>query len=227
MIHKIMTTFYVYVDWTTDDSHRAFYVGKGCLKRIRQTHRNKRHSKIMLEHGMKREIVLTTQNEQEAFAAEVRLIQEYHTFCTEGGANFTLGGDGATGSIRSEEQRSNLSNALKGHKHSEETKQKLSKARQKLLESGWRPIVNDQAKKVLKKKAKEREARKRERGYVPSLEAKKNMSEAGIRRWQTKPVSPEKLSEAAFKREARIQHLLQRQDVPSDFIPPTHETQPD
>jgi hypothetical protein len=177
-----MSTFYVYVDWTLEDRPRAFYVGKGTTWRLKQKYRNKRHSSIASKHGMRREVVFSTQDEQEAFELECRLIQEHHTYMTKGGANYTLGGDGASGAKRSEETKHRMSEALKGRQHSDETKRKLSEARQKLLMTGWRPILSDEAKSRLSEKAKGREARKRERGYAFSKEHRQKLSEAQKRR---------------------------------------------
>ena len=90
--------FYVYVDFREDDG-RPFYVGKGGEHRVKKQERNPLHTNIKNKHGMVRKILFETYSEQEAFQKEIELIRELKTYIDfgEGGANFTLGGDGCVG----------------------------------------------------------------------------------------------------------------------------------
>ena len=98
--------FYVYVDYREDDG-KPFYVGKGSIDRVKFLERNKLHTNIKNKHGMFRKILLETDVEQEAFDKEIQLIQELRTHVDfgEGGANLTIGGEGASGYKYSLEQR--------------------------------------------------------------------------------------------------------------------------
>lgn len=111
--------FFVYIDWTTEDVPRPFYVGKGNSKRVRTLARkNQLHTSIVRKHGQRREVVLTTHDEQHAFERERQLIKELKTCAAGGtgwwGANFTFGGEGAAGRIVSVATRQLLANSLRG-----------------------------------------------------------------------------------------------------------------
>jgi len=103
---KTEKKFFVYVDYRGDDG-RPFYVGKGVGYRVKKTNRNSLHTKIKNKHGMVRKVVFETYSEQEAFQKEIELIQELKTYfhLGEGGANFTLGGEGGSGRKYTDEQR--------------------------------------------------------------------------------------------------------------------------
>jgi hypothetical protein len=89
--------FYVYVDRREDDQE-PFYVGKG---RLNRTHDFKRRNHlwrdIASKHGIKREIVLETLDEQLALDEEIRLIFKLKTRDYFGGANMCDGGKGPPG----------------------------------------------------------------------------------------------------------------------------------
>jgi len=119
--------YFTYVDWTLEKQPRPFYVGKGNAQRVKRLFRNSLHRHIATTHGMRREIVLETLIEAAAFKHEEQLIRELHTHVSEGsGANFTWGGEGASGRIVSFETRKAISEALMGHVVSEETRHKMS-----------------------------------------------------------------------------------------------------
>lgn len=123
-----MNKFYVYVDWTLEGIQRPYYVGKGTLQRIRRKYRNKRHESIKKLYGLERKIILETEDETEAFALETKLILEYKTYAynqNSWGANFTLGGEGSSGRILSEDSL-RLIRVPHGKKHSDEQKSKWS-----------------------------------------------------------------------------------------------------
>jgi len=126
-------SYHTYVDWTQEDPPRPFYVGKGNQRRVDDTSpRNAIHKRIAAKYGFRREVVLSTEVEQEAFEREVHLIEEYRTFAHGGagwwGANLTLGGDGASGYRHTEKHKQHISDALRGREFSVQHRQNLSKA---------------------------------------------------------------------------------------------------
>ena len=66
--------------------------------------------------------------EKEALDAEIAFIAMYKTTDRAIGYNLTTGGEGVSGHKLSEETRQKMSKAQKGRKHTEETKQKMSAA---------------------------------------------------------------------------------------------------
>lgn len=135
-----MTKFYVYEDWTLEEIPRCFYVGKGTEKRIRSIKRNAHHTHIVKHLGIKREIVFTTEIHQEAIDYEIALIATRNTFNLDPRitlkdirCNRTIGGEGVTGHIHSEESKRKNSesnqiaqlgdkNGMYGRHHSEESR---------------------------------------------------------------------------------------------------------
>jgi len=128
--------FYVYVDFRGDDG-KPFYVGKGITKRIKNLERNPLHSKIKNKHGIIREVVFETYDEQESFEKEIQLIQELQTHVDHGngGANLTLGGDGTSGYKFTEEQRKNMSSSGKKFWEDPEHRKKISEIRKNLWDN--------------------------------------------------------------------------------------------
>lgn len=131
--------FKVYIDFTTEECPRPFYIGKGNSTRVADLKRNRLHTSISNKYGITRQIVFETDDEQEAFAKERELITEHNT-CVyiEGswGANFTMGGEGLSGMKHSEESRRKNSesnrvaqagerNGMFGRHHSEESRKKI------------------------------------------------------------------------------------------------------
>lgn len=106
--------FYVYEDWTTEVEPRCFYVGKGSSNRVKYMKRNEQHKSIAKLLGQRRVVVLSTQNEFEAFDIEKKLIAEHHTHARDPlyngvGCNKTIGGQGIVGRVVSEETRRKIS----------------------------------------------------------------------------------------------------------------------
>lgn len=120
--------FFVYVDYREDDG-KPFYVGKGSDKRVKDLDRNQLHTRIKNKHGMVRKIVLETQSEQESLEKEIQLIQELKTHIDfgEGGANFTLGGEGISGYKQSDKQREVHSVTMKKKWEDPEFREKIEK----------------------------------------------------------------------------------------------------
>ncbi len=103
--------FYVYLDWTTEEVPRCFYVGKGNKVRVAKAKRNEKHTWVSRQHGMRREVVCSTVDESFAFKLEMELIQANDTYNPDHKdhsdirCNKTLGGDGVTGHRFTSEQR--------------------------------------------------------------------------------------------------------------------------
>jgi uncharacterized membrane-anchored protein YjiN (DUF445 family) len=118
--------FYVYVDYREDDG-KPFYVGKGLEERVKIEKRNSLHTNIKNKHGIIREIVFESNNEQETLDKEVQLIQELQTHIDHGngGANFTLGGEGISGYRFTEKQREKLYDNPAYRKMMSESKKKM------------------------------------------------------------------------------------------------------
>lgn len=91
----------VYVDYTLEASPRAFYVGKGQQARVKSVRRNRHHVNISEKYGVRRELVIETDDPVEAASKEIELIASLKTYVyAEGhvfGANYTSGGEGAPG----------------------------------------------------------------------------------------------------------------------------------
>ena len=136
--------FYVYVDWTTEENPRPFYVGKGKRSRVSQRKRNKRHTNVAVKYGMNR-VIQEVVDEQLAFREERRLIAEHHTYVYDLeynglGCNYTRGGEGSSGHVPGVETRQKLSVKAsvsmlgnqngRGHFKSNQERQRV---RQKLL----------------------------------------------------------------------------------------------
>lgn len=120
--------FYVYVDWTTEEVPRAFYVGKGVKRRIKDTKRRSVvWNRIRNKYGLNRIVVLATEDESYAFEIEIGLIRQHKTFMpawydgSGWGANLTTGGDGVSG-------REGPLNHFYGKHHSNETKKIIGDA---------------------------------------------------------------------------------------------------
>lgn len=118
--------YYVYEDWTLEDNSRCFYVGKGDLNRIKTIKRNKKHTNIVNKYGVNRIVIFETYDELASFELEIEKITEHKTYVHGDdltfGANFTKGGEGASGAIRSDETKQKMRKAISGYRHSSERK---------------------------------------------------------------------------------------------------------
>jgi len=120
--------FYTYVH-RREDTGEVFYVGKGKRDRayVKQ-YRNNLWHRIVDKYGLVVEIVRYFEVEADAFSHERELIAHYRK-ASALLANFTDGGDGASGAKRSEETRRRMSEAGKARPvvvPSEETRRKMS-----------------------------------------------------------------------------------------------------
>jgi hypothetical protein len=119
--------YYVYVDFTLEQNPRAYYVGKGLKARIKRKFRNHKHQRIADSLGFDRRIFLATEDERVAFDEEERLIRELKTHVDDDfGANYTYGGEGASGRSMNEETRRRISCSLSGHTVSDDARRKMS-----------------------------------------------------------------------------------------------------
>jgi hypothetical protein len=140
--------YYVYVDWTTDETNYAFYVGCGNKHRTSKKYRNMFHRRLAQKHGFRREIVMGPVDSREvALDEEVRLIKILNTFHGDNprGANFTRGGEGAPGHAvtMTDEWRANIAAALRGRPSDPEANLKRSKT-QRGRPKNRRPMTDDE-----------------------------------------------------------------------------------
>lgn len=121
--------FYTYIHKTADEG-RTFYVGKGKGKRATWPHTRGAHwNSVVKKHGgFVAEIVGKFDTEQEAFDYERFLIASFRALGV-GLVNKTNGGDGVAGHKHSEETRRRLSEMHKGKTISDETRRRMSASR--------------------------------------------------------------------------------------------------
>jgi hypothetical protein len=175
--------FYVYVDYRGDDG-KPFYVGKGSEGRVKDLERNSLHTNIKNKHGIIREVIFETYSEQESFEKEIQLIGELQTHINHGngGANFTLGGDGVS-----------------GYRYTKEQSEKLSKAKKKLCED---PERRKKMSELVKKLCEDPEHRKKisesSKKMWEDPEHRAIMSESSKKMWED-PEHREKISESVKK----------------------------
>jgi hypothetical protein len=179
--------WYVYVDWTTEDKPRPYYVGKGDAQRLKVMFRNTLHENIKRKHGFNRQVVFETNDEIAALDLETKLIAEYRTYAHGGdgywGANFTIGGDGVSGMRHNQEVRSRISAALRLRSISDETRQKIGeKHRGKLVKDETRQAIKASVKLRWENLSEEqrqayRDARNRNR-LPDSIETRQKRSES-------------------------------------------------
>lgn len=179
--------FYVYVDWTTDETACPFYVGKGVESRIKVINRNQKHKHIRMLHGFCRKIIFETKDEQLALNREMELISELDTYnpdhkdFSDFRANKTRGGDGTVGLKFSDESKALLRYLRRkfynSHK-SDGLKEQISnsvknvwadpKMREKYIKAAInKPPMSDKTKRKLSEKSK---------GHIVSEETKQKIS---------------------------------------------------
>lgn len=108
---------HVYVDYRAD-LNTPFYVGKGNDDRVADfKNRNVIWRRIVRKHGVRREIVLTLENDHDTILSEeIRLIRELKTRDYRGGSNLTDGGEGSLGWNPTAETRKHMREAKLGKK---------------------------------------------------------------------------------------------------------------
>ena len=95
-----MSKYHVYVDWTTEDSPRPYYVGKGTGDRVENPYRGEKHEGVRRELGFDRRVVFQTDDEVKAFDKEAELIEVLRTAESKIGCNVSLGHNGVKGVVR-------------------------------------------------------------------------------------------------------------------------------
>ncbi len=184
--------FFVYVDFKEDDG-KPFYVGKGNENRVKDLDRNQLHTNIKNKHGMVRKILLETLSEQEAFKKEIELIQELKTHIDlgEGGANFTLGGEGSSGYKFSEEQKE----ALRKKWENPEFREMMSESVKKSLNHERKQKIRESS----KRRWEDPEYREKLRVVYDSPEYKEMKHESTRKVWEI-PEHKEKMREIHRKK---------------------------
>ena len=114
------------------DTNEVFYVGIGTSKyrATDKTRRSKFWKRVVSKTDYSVEIIAEVDTWEDACELEQFLIQEYGRRDLGLGplVNMTDGGEGRINAVVSDETRKKISEAKKGHKHSEETKAKMSEA---------------------------------------------------------------------------------------------------
>lgn len=87
-----------------------------------------------------RTVIFYAKDKPELNAAETAYILAFRTNEPTRGYNLTLGGDGRVGSKASEETRQRMSKARRGKKHSEDTRRKISEAKRNISEATRRKL---------------------------------------------------------------------------------------
>lgn len=128
--------WFIYVDYTTENQPRPFYVGKGILNRVLNRSRNTRHKNVSNKFGFNRVIVFSSFDEDFAYQIEEQLVDELHTFIGDIFAdksiasNLSRGGRGGmTGNIQTDKTKELHRLAALGKKHTNEAKIKIRNAR--------------------------------------------------------------------------------------------------
>jgi hypothetical protein len=119
--------FYTYAH-IRKDTGQVFYIGKGSFDRAyHNKNRNNHWHKIVDKHGFEVQILNRWHDEKDSLADEVKLIAEYKAkgvrLC-----NYTIGGDGISGHRHSAETRAKLSAMQIGKVISDAQRKKLSEA---------------------------------------------------------------------------------------------------
>jgi hypothetical protein len=139
---------YIYIDFR-EDVGTPFYVGKGYENRTRDfRRRNKVWHRIVAKHGIRREVIMSSYDNEFVCQEEMRLISELKTRVEFDGANMTDGGEGSVGWHPSDETRLKISQSLTGKMagkkhplfgrgHTQTAKQKMSKTR-KGMSQPWK-----------------------------------------------------------------------------------------
>ena len=198
---EIEKKFYVYVDYRKDDG-RPFYVGKGAEKRIKNLYRNHLHTNIKKKCGMVRKIIFENLSENESFEKEIQLIQELQTYIHHGngGANFTLGGEGSSGYKYSDEQREKMSESHKKLWEDPEYKEKMSESIKKTWED---PEIREKKSESYKKRWEDPNHREKMSEIRKKMwedpEYREKMSESLKKTWEDPELRKEQ-SEAQKKR---------------------------
>lgn len=173
--------FYVYEDWTLEQTPRCFYVGRGTKNRCYNKQRNQYHTHIRNLYGLDRKIVRGPVTHDEAATLECQLIAQHKTHFFGGadcwGANFSVGGEhGSYGNKQTDERRQKQSLLMRGKKKSPETRAKMSASQSnRSLEHRMKLSQSRLNKKILQSVRKK--ISEKLRGHVQSEETKNQRRE--------------------------------------------------
>lgn len=112
-----ITKFYCYAHRTADTNH-VFYIGKGHGNRAYSKQRSKYWHNKANKHGHIVEIIASNLTERQAFDMEREFISFYGR---DRFVNLTDGGEGASGSIKSQDTKDKIGKANKGRKRPDMT----------------------------------------------------------------------------------------------------------
>jgi hypothetical protein len=135
--------FFVYIHKRATDG-KIFYVGKGCRYRHKSKWARSQHwHNIVNKYGYTIEIVKNGLSEQEAFELEIKLIAKYNS---TGLCNRTIGGEGASGVIVSDETKAKL----KAQRLKPEWRANLSKiAKERFIDKDFRLAHKERVKRQM------------------------------------------------------------------------------
>lgn len=154
-----MKLYHVYEDWTLEETPRCFYVGKGDDNRVAKLKRqSKPHRDVAQTLGQRRVVVFSTEDEALALERERAVIQERHVHPRDSeyngiGCNRTLGGQGNSGRIVSEETCRRISEAKKGktpNKVWTQTERDVTSRRMSELHKG--KMISDEHRQALRER---------------------------------------------------------------------------
>jgi hypothetical protein len=180
-----MNNYYIYAH-VRPDKNEIFYIGKGKGRRAKsKCKRNKLWNDIVLKNNGVYEIIYLNDNlsEETAFKLEIEYILKMGRLCNNTGslANLTLGGEGSSGYICSEESKKKISKALSGvkhplygKKHSLDHCNKMSKAMKGKLPWNTGKKLSKETKLKISLKAKGRSSSRK--GAVLTEEQRKKLS---------------------------------------------------
>jgi hypothetical protein len=173
--------FYVYAHYKADDPTGVpFYIGKGKSLRELSNKRNQFWKNIVAKHGFISKKIAENLTEQEAWDLEKSLILTYGKLSDGTGClcNIANGGEGASGTVHTENTKEKWSVAKKGKTWEEiygVEQAQLIRAKRKL--TGRKPHTEETKKKMAESKMGERNPMFRK---SPTPEHSRKLSEAKI-----------------------------------------------
>ena len=174
--------YFVYAHYKSDDQNGLpFYIGKGKNKRDLSTYRNRFWKNIANKHGYVAKRVKDNLTEEEAWDLEKELIKSYGKLIDGTGClcNISDGGEGASGTIHSQETKNKWSEIKKGKTYEEiYGVEKATYMRELRRKSSTGRIYSEETKKKLSlaKQGKNNPMF----GKSPSAEHSKKLSDAKI-----------------------------------------------
>lgn len=201
----VKNIFYVYAHRRQTDG-KIFYIGKGKGKRAWATDRNASWREEAQKHGVEIEFIAENLSEEEAFNKEIETIQNIGL---ENLTNMANGGEGSSGWLHTEESKNKISiwlkgnQHLKGHKHSEDAKKKMSETHKARYQD---PKVRERQSQSMKGREITKEHREKLRaankGKRPSEACRSAVAEANRKRIWTQAQTDKRNATLAAKREA-------------------------